>query len=132
MPLKVNYNNIQGLVIYENIEKPFYPLFQAKSRGFATAKLEDQDICSHITNKSAAYLPFGIQNFENLRRKGYLYVDKTNLVSQIALTSPRVFLSRPRRFGKSLVLSTLQAIFEGSYFNKVFDKFYRKKASFQG
>ena len=57
--------------------------------------------------------PVGIQNFEKLRKEGFLYVDKTALVRQLAEQGCYYFLSRPRRFGKSLLLSTLQAYFEG-------------------
>ena len=57
--------------------------------------------------------PIGIQNFESLRKDGYFYVDKTALVYELANTGRYYFLSRPRRFGKSLLLSTLQAYFEG-------------------
>ena len=57
--------------------------------------------------------PIGIQSFESLRRLGYLYVDKTELIHNLVTTSKCVFLSRPRRFGKSLLLSTIQAYFEG-------------------
>ncbi|MDE7378673.1 MAG: ATP-binding protein [Paraprevotella sp.] len=58
-------------------------------------------------------LPIGIQNFEKIRKDGYLYVDKTALVYKLATTGSYYFLSRPRRFGKSLLLSTLHAYFEG-------------------
>ena len=57
--------------------------------------------------------PIGIQNFESLRREGYTYVDKTALVWQLANLGRYYFLSRPRRFGKSLLISTLEAYFEG-------------------
>ena len=57
--------------------------------------------------------PIGIQNFEKIRKDGYLYVDKTALVYQLANTGSYYFLSRPRRFGKSLLLSTLEAYFQG-------------------
>ncbi len=57
--------------------------------------------------------PIGIQSFENIRKEGYLYVDKTALVYQLVQTGKYYFLSRPRRFGKSLLLSTLQAYYEG-------------------
>lgn len=57
-------------------------------------------------------LPIGIQTFEKLRKGDYLYVDKTELVWKIAYTSTPYFLSRPRRFGKSLLLSTFEAYFE--------------------
>ena len=58
-------------------------------------------------------LPIGIQTFEKIRYGGYLYVDKTELVWQLASSSVPNFLSRPRRFGKSLLLSTFEAYFEG-------------------
>ena len=58
-------------------------------------------------------LPIGIQTFEKIRRGGYLYVDKTEQLWQLASNSVPYFLSRPRRFGKSLLLSTFEAYFEG-------------------
>ena len=57
--------------------------------------------------------PIGIQNFESLRKDGYLYVDKTALIYQLAKRGRYYFLSRPRRFGKSLLISTLEAYFQG-------------------
>lgn len=57
--------------------------------------------------------PIGIQNFESLRKDGYLYVDKTRLIYRLATTGRYFFLSRPRRFGKSLLISTLEAYFQG-------------------
>jgi len=58
-------------------------------------------------------LPIGIQDFEKLRTEGFLYVDKTAYVHQLARQPLPYFLGRPRRFGKSLFLSTLKAYFEG-------------------
>lgn len=58
-------------------------------------------------------LPIGIQNFEKIREDNYLYVDKTALVYQLVSTGSYYFLSRPRRFGKSLLLSTLYSYFNG-------------------
>ncbi|MGP1577669.1 MAG: ATP-binding protein [Treponema sp.] len=58
-------------------------------------------------------LPIGIQSFEKLCRAGYLYIDKTAFVWNLAQFSNPYFLSRPRRFGKSLFLSTLAAYFLG-------------------
>ena len=57
--------------------------------------------------------PIGIQNFESLRKDGYFYIDKTALIYQLVKTGRYYFLSRPRRFGKSLLLSTLEAYFQG-------------------
>lgn len=58
-------------------------------------------------------LPLGIQDFEKIRREGLLYVDKTEYIHRIVTTGDYYFLSRPRRFGKSLLLSTLRALYEG-------------------
>ena len=58
-------------------------------------------------------LPIGIQDFEDLRQNGYLYVDKTAFVYKLVTEGKPYFLSRPRRFGKSLLLSTLEAYFLG-------------------
>ncbi len=57
--------------------------------------------------------PIGIQNFEKLRTDGYVYVDKTAWVYKLVNTGSYYFLSRPRRFGKSLLLSTIEAYLEG-------------------
>ena len=57
--------------------------------------------------------PVGIQNFEKLRRDGYWYVDKTEQMYRLVTTGSYYFLSRPRRFGKSLLISTLEAYFQG-------------------
>ncbi len=57
--------------------------------------------------------PIGIQSFAKLRHGGYAYVDKTELVYKMVSEGNYYFLSRPRRFGKSLLLSTLEAYFEG-------------------
>ena len=57
--------------------------------------------------------PIGIQNFEDLRNNGYVYVDKTELIYRLTNTNKVYFLSRPRRFGKSLLVSTLEAYFSG-------------------
>ncbi len=58
-------------------------------------------------------LPIGIQNFEMLRREDFLYVDKTGQLLKLIKNGRRYFLSRPRRFGKSLTISTLDAMFSG-------------------
>ena len=57
--------------------------------------------------------PVGIQTFEKIIEGGYVYIDKTDLVWNLTKVSNYVFLSRPRRFGKSLLSSTLRAYFEG-------------------
>ena len=57
--------------------------------------------------------PIGIQNFEKLREGGYTYIDKTAQIYKLATLGTYYFLSRPRRFGKSLLISTMDAYFSG-------------------
>jgi len=57
--------------------------------------------------------PIGIQNFQKLRQEGFVYVDKTRWIYELTQQAGYYFLSRPRRFGKSLLVSTLQALYEG-------------------
>jgi predicted DNA binding CopG/RHH family protein len=67
-------------------------------------------------------LPIGIQNFEELITGNYIYVDKTPHIYQLINNGKYYFLSRPRRFGKSLLLDTIKCLFEGKehLFNKLF------------
>ena len=64
-------------------------------------------------NNTFRIYPIGIQNFEDLRNNNNVYVDKTELIYRLANTNKVYFLSRPRRFGKSLLVSTLDAYFRG-------------------
>ena len=73
-------------------------------------------------NMSSKIYPIGIQNFEKIRKDGYFYIDKTALIYKLVKTGSYYFLSRPRRFGKSLLLSTLEAYFKGRRTN--FRKYY--------
>ena len=57
--------------------------------------------------------PIGIQNFEKIRNEGFVYIDKTELIYKLVDEGVYYFLSRPRRFGKSLLISTLEAYFSG-------------------
>ena len=57
--------------------------------------------------------PLGLQTFERIIKENYIYIDKTELVYNLTHESTYCFLSRPRRFGKSLLVTTLQAYFEG-------------------
>ena len=57
--------------------------------------------------------PIGIQTFSKIIEEGYAYVDKTSYIKPLQSQGQFIFLSRPRRFGKSLMLSTLEAYFEG-------------------
>lgn len=58
-------------------------------------------------------LPVGIQSFSELREGGYLYVDKTEVIQRLLMLGKYFFLSRPRRFGKSLLLSTIAVVYQG-------------------
>ena len=71
-------------------------------------------------------IPIGVQSFEKMRNDKYLYVDKTKYVYNLVRTSSPYFLSRPRRFGKSLFLSTLKAYFLGQ--KELFKGLYLEKA----
>ena len=68
--------------------------------------------------------PAGIQSFETIRTDGYVYVDKTAYIYKLMSTGMTYFLSRPRRFGKSLLVSTLAALFEGK--RELFEAFTTK------
>ena len=71
-------------------------------------------------------MPIGVQSFKVLRNDRYLYVDKTKYITQLVTSSRVYFLSRPRRFGKSLFLSTLSAYFLGK--KELFKDLYLEKA----
>ena len=58
-------------------------------------------------------MPVGVQSFEIMRTSPYVYVDKTHFIPKLEVVGRAHFLARPRRFGKSLFISTLQAYFEG-------------------
>jgi hypothetical protein len=66
-----------------------------------------------MTITTQPYYPIGLQNFAEIRRLNAVYVDKTDLVYKLAHNCKFVFLSRPRRFGKTLLTSTMQHYFEG-------------------
>jgi len=59
-------------------------------------------------------LPIGIQTFSEIREKDYIYIDKTKYIHKLATEGKAYFLSRPRRFGKSLLLSTIEELFKGN------------------
>ena len=67
-------------------------------------------------------LPIGTQSFSILRNSDYLYVDKTEYIYKMIEDGRTYFLSRPRRFGKSLLLSTIKEVFEGN--KKLFEGLY--------
>ena len=69
--------------------------------------------------------PVGIQSFKSIRTGGYIYVDKTPLVYKMITEGKPYFLSRPRRFGKSLLCSTLEAVFQGR--RELFEAFTTKE-----
>ncbi len=73
-------------------------------------------------------LPIGVSDFEALRKEGYLYIDKTESIYNLITTGKYYFLSRPRRFGKSLLLSTLYNIFRGN--KELFKGLYISKSDY--
>ncbi len=75
--------------------------------------MEYFSILAYTIPMEERFLPIGIQDFEDLRRRGFLYVDKTAYVYKLAREGKPYFLSRPRRFGKSLLLSTMEYYFLG-------------------
>ncbi|MDE5794789.1 MAG: ATP-binding protein, partial [Muribaculaceae bacterium] len=70
-------------------------------------------ICEKFEIMAQLRYPVGMQTFSNIIEEGYVYVDKTGYIKPLLEQSKYIFLSRPRRFGKSLLLSTLKAYFEG-------------------
>ena len=66
-----------------------------------------------METKQLKRLPVGIQTFSNIVEGDMLYIDKTEYIWKMFTLSKYIFLIRPRRFGKSLLISTLQAYFEG-------------------
>lgn len=70
-------------------------------------------ICDMIAHDDDIKYPVGIQNFSKLREEGFLYVDKTAYIHRLIKGGGYVFLSRPRRFGKSLLVSTIEAYYRG-------------------
>ena len=66
-----------------------------------------------METKTLKQLPVGIQTFSEVINRNCLYVDKTAYIQKMLELSKYIFLSRPRRFGKSLLVSTLQSYFEG-------------------
>ena len=75
-----------------------------------------------MTNQQRLRLPIGIQTFSEIRDGGYYYVDKTPIIERLVHQNKYYFLSRPRRFGKSLFLDTLRCLFEGR--QKLFEGLY--------
>ncbi len=64
-----------------------------------------------MNKKTIFPLPLGTSSFETLRMRGQIYVDKTALIYEIAKKSEKFFFTRPRRFGKSLLVSTFASLF---------------------
>ena len=80
---------------------------------FTVVEIQSGGIAARKQKEKVMLYPIGIQNFESLRKGGFTYVDKTGLIYQLAATGRYYFLGRPRRFGKSLLLSTMEAYFQG-------------------
>ena len=87
------------------------PVTSAKSK-----QPPEQSLITPTTSKQPSAprkLPIGIQDFPSLKKDDYLYVDKTEYIYNLINTGKYYFLSRPRRFGKSLLTSTMAAYWEG-------------------
>ena len=65
-----------------------------------------------MERKTFSQLPLGVSDFHKLRELGKIYVDKTGLLYDLITTFEKVFLARPRRFGKSLLVSTFESLFK--------------------
>jgi hypothetical protein len=78
-------------------------------------------------------LPCGIQTFETIRTEGYVYVDKTRFLVKMIDEGKPYFLSRPRRFGKSLTCSTFEALFQGrkDLFNGLYAEEFLNRPNFK-
>lgn len=96
-------------------------LYNAYRKNVATkARIGNEPVNSYInyevgtveTIKDQQY-PIGVQDFEKIRMEGFVYIDKTEYIYKIVHSIPQGFLYRPRRFGKSLLLSTMKAYWEG-------------------
>ena len=74
-------------------------------------KIFENPIFAHMEKQQ---LPIGRQDFRTLREDNCIYVDKTQLIHKLCTEGKAYFMSRPRRFGKSLLLSTLQELFRGN------------------
>ena len=80
---------------------------------FAQLCSPKENLSNDMEKKQLKRLPVGIQTFEKIINNDCLYIDKTEYIWNMIHLSSFVFLSRPRRFGKSLLVSTLQTYFEG-------------------
>ena len=104
-------------IIY--IKSPKYNNLQRKEEKYGVSK-KPLYICNKKQKSMAMVetnnrrLPVGIQSFEEIRKEGYLYVDKTDIIWQLANEGKKYnYMSRPRRFGKSVLVDTLEAYFMG-------------------
>ena len=86
-----------------------------KDKAFSLLLRQKHYLCLWIQTKGimSKKFPIGIQSFEEIRANDFFYIDKTDLVYQLATRGKYYFLGRPRRFGKSLLVSTLEAYFQG-------------------
>ena len=94
-----------------NISRGFVWQFPPFAVSLGTKSVKDMEMTNR--NGGLKRLPVGIQTFEKIIDGDYLYIDKTKYMWDMIHLSKYVFLSRPRRFGKSLLVSTLQSYFEG-------------------
>ena len=101
------------------------PLFISDFAGFYVGICRNGHYLLHLHIMKASQVikyPVGVQSFESIREGAYLYVDKTKFIYDLVMSGKSYFLSRPRRFGKSLLLSTIETFFKGR--RNLFDGLY--------
>ena len=91
----------------------FYYKYSCNFEEFIVFLRKTLSTATNIRTMQHKNFPIGIQTFQEIREKNLFYMDKTGLVYKMAQGTKNNFLSRPRRFGKSLLVTTLQAYFEG-------------------
>ena len=78
---------------------------------FCFGKITSSSLAWIDEEKALKLLPLGTSDFENLRHRDQIYVDKTDMICELASVPGKFFFARPRRFGKSLLLSTFESLF---------------------
>ena len=87
---------------------------RAASSVFPQPSATTKGVSDEMTSPARLKLPIGIQTFRKIREDGHYYVDKTAFLRRLLDEGTHYFLSRPRRFGKSLFLDTCKELLEGS------------------
>ena len=119
--LRKNYSGQKRVFLSIEIKNCYCWIWCGCPKSILDSKLEDATFVkpvhkrtrNRLMNTTIRKMPIGIQSFEDIRRDNYVYVDKTEIVYRLVTMGKPYFLSRPRRFGKSLLISTLEAYFLG-------------------